>query len=314
MAFVFTKRFVLGTEVMSKRFVDTVIVSDVHLGTYGCHATELLNYLKSIKPGRIILNGDIVDIWQFRKRFWPKSHMKVVKQIISFATKGVPVYYITGNHDDLLRKFSDFNLGNLHLCEQLTLHIGDKKVWMFHGDVFDASIQHARWLAKLGGWSYDFLILLNRFVNFFLLKFGREKFSLSKTIKNSVKGALKYINDFEKTAAHVGIEKEMDMVICGHIHQPQSRTIVTKKGTIKYMNSGDWVENLTALEYDQGKWSLYRYERDYAHNDELQDEEDDNDFMQHSSDLLEKMYLLGIADLKVRHNFPDREEDSSKSA
>lgn len=102
---------------MSKRHVDTVIISDVHLGTYGCHATELLNYLKSIKPGRIILNGDIIDIWQFRKRFWPKSHMKVVKQIISFATKGVPVYYITGIHDDLLRKFSDFNLGNLHLCE-----------------------------------------------------------------------------------------------------------------------------------------------------------------------------------------------------
>jgi UDP-2,3-diacylglucosamine pyrophosphatase LpxH len=313
-AFVFAKRFVIGTEVMSKRFVDTVIISDVHLGTYGCHATELLNYLKSIKPGRIILNGDIVDIWQFRKRFWPKSHMKVVKQIISFASKGVPVYYITGNHDDLLRKFSDFNLGNFYLCQQLTLQIGDKKVWIFHGDVFDASIQHARWLAKLGGWSYDFLILLNRFVNFFLLKFGREKFSLSKTIKNSVKGALKYINDFEKTAVHVGIEKEMDMVICGHIHQPQSRTIVTKKGTIKYMNSGDWVENLTALEYYQGKWSLYRYERDYARNDELQDEEDENDFMQHSSDLLEKMYLLGIADLKVRNELRRGESGSPKSA
>lgn len=299
---------------MSKRHVDTVIISDVHLGTYGCHATELLNYLKSIKPGRIILNGDIIDIWQFRKRFWPKSHMKVVKQIISFATKGVPVYYITGNHDDLLRKFSDFNLGNLHLCEQLTLHIGEKKVWIFHGDVFDASIQHARWLAKLGGWSYDFLILLNRSVNFFLLKFGREKFSLSKTIKNSVKGALKYINDFEKTAAHVGIDKEMDIVICGHIHQPQSRTIVTKKGAIKYMNSGDWIENLTALEYDQGKWSLYRYERDYAHTEDLMEEEDENDFLHHPADLLEKMYLLGIADTKNRKELSTRESDSSKSA
>lgn len=187
-------------------------------------------------------------------------------------------------------------------------------MWIFHGDVFDASIQHARWLAKLGGWSYDFLILLNRFVNFFLLKFGREKFSLSKTIKNSVKGALKYINDFEKTAAHVGIDKEMDIVICGHIHQPQSSTIVTKKGTIKYMNSGDWIENLTALEYDQGKWSLYRYERDYAQNEDLTDEEDENEFMQHPTDLLEKMYLLGIADSKVRKNFQSGESGSIKSA
>ena len=168
-----------------KRPVEIVVLSDIHLGTYGCHATEVFQYLNSIKPEILILNGDIVDIWQFRKRFFPKEHLKVIKKIITLASKGTQVYYITGNHDEMLRKFSDAVMGNIHLIDKLVLNLDGKKAWFFHGDVFDVSIQHTKWIAKLGGWGYDFLILFNRLLNKWLVKMGREKYSLSKKIKNN---------------------------------------------------------------------------------------------------------------------------------
>ena len=182
---------------VKKRKVDLVVISDVHLGTFGCHAKELLLYLNSIKPKKLILNGDIVDIWQFRKRYFPKSHLEVIKKIIDLSARGTEVTYITGNHDDLLRKFTDVEMGRISLVDKLVLELDGKKAWFFHGDVFDASIQNARWLAKLGGWGYDMLILINRFVNWCLTRMHREKFSLSKKIKNGVKKAVKHIQDFE---------------------------------------------------------------------------------------------------------------------
>lgn len=245
-----------------KREVEIVIISDVHLGTYGCHAKELLNYLKSIKPKVVILNGDIIDIWQFSKRYWPENHMRVVKKITSYIAKGVPVYYLTGNHDDMLRKFSDFEMGSFKLLDKLVLGINGQKAWIFHGDVFDVTMKHAKWLAKLGGQGYDLLILLNRFVNFMLLKLGRNKISLSKKIKDSVKSAIKFVDDFEQTAADLAIEKQYQYVICGHIHKPLIKQINTPKGSVTYLNSGDWVENLTSLEYNNGKWSIYEYNKD----------------------------------------------------
>ncbi len=243
-----------------KRKVELVVISDVHLGTYGCHAKELLNYLNSIKPKKIILNGDIIDIWQFRKRYFPKAHLLIIKKLLSFATKGTKVYYITGNHDEKLRRFSDTKMGNIQIVDKLLINLDGKKAWFFHGDVFDASIQHAKWVAKLGGWGYDFLILFNRFINYFLEKAGREKYSLSKKIKNSVKSALKFIDDFETTATDLAIDNEFDYVICGHIHQPCIKNVQTIKGNCKYLNSGDWIENLTALEYNNETWSLYSYQ------------------------------------------------------
>lgn len=140
------------------------------------------------------------------------------------------------------------------------MNIDNKKVWFFHGDVFDASIQHTKWLAKLGGWGYDRLIQLNNIINWGLVKLGYEKYSLSKRIKNSVKKAIRFISDFEETASHLAIENGYDYVVCGHIHQPQIRQVETKKGVCTYMNSGDWIENLTALEYHQGRWNLFNYE------------------------------------------------------
>src|SRR5690606_18793392 len=253
---------------MSKREVELVILSDVHLGTYGCHAKELLRYLKSINPKKILLNGDIIDIWQFSKRYWPESHMKVVRKILKFVAEGTSVTYLTGNHDEMLRKFADFQLGSLTITNKLSLHIGENRAWVFHGDIFDVTMQHAKWLARLGAIGYDTLILLNSLVNWILTKLGREKMSLSKRIKNSIKNAVKFINDFEVTAATLAIEKGYQYVICGHIHQPEIRVIETEKGSVTYLNSGDWVENLTAPEYHKGTWQIYRYQAaDYSATD-----------------------------------------------
>jgi UDP-2,3-diacylglucosamine pyrophosphatase LpxH len=245
-----------------KRTLDYVVISDVHLGTYGCRAKELLNYLKTIQPKVLILNGDIIDIWQFNKHYFPKSHMSVIKHITSLLSKGTEVYYITGNHDEMLRKFKGFQLGKFKILNKLVLDIDDKKAWIFHGDVFDVTMQHSKWLAKLGGKGYDALILINTFINWISSLFGYGKLSLSKKIKNSVKSAVKFINNFEITASDIAIENNYDYVICGHIHQPEIKEITNPKGKTMYLNSGDWIENLTALEYTDKKWNLYEYAND----------------------------------------------------
>ena len=243
-----------------KRNLDVVIISDVHLGTFGCKAQELLAYLQSINPKKIILNGDIVDIWNFKKSYFPETHLQIISYLLNLSEQGIPIVYITGNHDELLRKFTTMRFGNILLTDKYMLKQNDKVAWIFHGDVFDASIQHSKWIAKLGGWGYDKLIQLNYFINKCLEFFGRERYSLSQKIKNSVKKAVKHINDFEQTAAELAIENEYDYVVCGHIHQPQLRKVKTDKGICVYMNSGDWIENLSALECIDGNWSVFYFE------------------------------------------------------
>ncbi|SDT06618.1 UDP-2,3-diacylglucosamine diphosphatase [Winogradskyella sediminis] len=245
-----------------RRKIEIAVISDVHLGTYGCHAKQLLTYLNSIEPKKLILNGDIVDIWQFKKRYFPKSHLSVIKKLMDFAANGTEVIYITGNHDEMLRKFAETEIGNISIVNKLVLDLDGKLAWFFHGDVFDISIQNAKWLAKLGGWGYDFLILINRLANWFSDKMGKERYSLSKKIKNSVKGAVKYVNDFEKVATDLAIEKGYDYVVCGHIHQPKMVIKKNKFGKTTYLNSGDWVENFTALEYQFKRWKIYNYNED----------------------------------------------------
>jgi len=253
-----------------KREVELVVISDIHLGTYGCRAEELLRYLKTIKPKRLILNGDIIDMWQFSKRYWPQSHMQVIKHITGLLAKGTKITYLTGNHDDMLRKFAGFRLGAFKIDNKKVLHLNGKSAWIFHGDVFDVTMQHSKWIAKLGAAGYDFLILLNAFVNFILKIFGGSKISLSKKVKDSVKTAVKFINNFEQTAADIAIHNGYDYVVCGHIHQPEIKKIVTEKGEVTYLNSGDWIENLTALEYSSSQWRIYRFSEDtYAQSIKL---------------------------------------------
>lgn len=244
---------------MKKRPVELVVLSDVHLGTYGCHAKELVKYMKSIEPKEVVLNGDIVDIWQFSKRYWPKSHMKVVKLIMEWVAEGIKVHYVVGNHDEMLRKFIGCKLGSFSIVNKVVMDINGQKAWMFHGDVFDLTMQHSKWIAKLGATGYDLLILLNRAINYISRKMGRGPISMSKRIKNSVKSAIKFINDFEQIAADIAIGNKYDYVVCGHIHQPEIKEISTPKGSVTYLNSGDWVENLTSLEFNNGEWKLYYF-------------------------------------------------------
>ncbi len=257
-----------------KRKLDILVLSDIHLGTYGCHARELLSYLKTVKPKVVILNGDIIDIWQFSKRYWPKSHMKVIKHFMGWMGKGVKIYYITGNHDEMLRRFAGFKMGSFIILNKLVLDVEEnKKAWFFHGDVFDVTMQHSKWLARLGAVGYDMLIVINRMANFISEKvFKRGKLSLSKKIKNSVKSAVKFINSFEQTAADIAISNQYDYVVCGHIHQPEIRTIENEEGKTIYLNSGDWIENLTSLEYINGQWSIYKFDEQDYQQQQLEEE------------------------------------------
>ena len=246
---------------MERRSVDVVVLSDVHLGTYGCRAKELLIYLKSISPSILILNGDIIDAWQLSKHYFPASHMAVIREILYLMSKGTRVFYITGNHDEVLRRYADIEVGNFTLTDKLVLEIDNKMTWIFHGDVFDNTTKgSAKTLAKLGSSGYALLILMNRLTNSLLQLFGRERVSFSRTIMESVNKAVKKINDFENTAAEIAINKKYDYVICGHIHQPQVKEVCTKDGSVTYLNSGDWIEHLTALEYCYSKWTIYHFD------------------------------------------------------
>ncbi len=272
---------------MKKRPVEIVVLSDVHLGTYGCHANELFDYLKTIKPKILILNGDIIDIWQFRKSYFPKSHLKIIRKIIDFTSKGTTVYYITGNHDEMLRKFSDIKMGNFSILDKLVLEIDGKKAWFFHGDIFDNSVHQAKWIAKLGGLGYDYLILLNRLINWILVKMGKEPYSLSKKIKASVKKAVKFISDFETTAVELAIDKNYNYVVCGHIHEPKIEERTNKKGKTLYLNSGDWVENLTALEYNKKRWKLYKHKK-------MNRLDDEQEYFEMEEKLMEQLIISKI--------------------
>ena len=230
---------------MDKREVEIVVISDVHLGTYGCHAKELLKYLKSIKPKTVILNGDIIDIWQFSKRYWPETHMKIIRKLMKFVVEGVPVYYLTGNHDEMLRKFADMHMGAFHLQNKLVLELDGKKAWFFHGDIFDVTMQHSKWLAKLGAIGYDSLILLNSFVNWCLTTFGRQKMSFSQKIKSKFKDAVKFINSFEQTAAELAIENGYDSNIFAAYAEGDilfSKRLAMKVG-LRYSNNSLLNEN-----------------------------------------------------------------------
>jgi len=257
---------------MERRRLDVVVISDIHLGTYGCRAKELLNYLRSIQPDMLILNGDIIDGWQFNKRFFPALHMQVIKELMQFISNGTRVVYITGNHDEMLRKYTDLHMGSFSLTDKLVLEIDQKMTWIFHGDVFDNTTQgSARLIAKLGSNGYGMLILFNRFVNALLGFVGKEKVSISKKVMQGVNKAIAKVNDLEQIASGLAIKKKYDYVICGHIHHPEIRTIENEDGKVVYLNSGDWVENMTALEYSNKNWNLFHYDaRDFPNSSQAE--------------------------------------------
>ncbi len=244
----------------NKRKPHIVLISDVHLGAIGANASALLDYLKTVKPDILIINGDFIDGWNFKKKYFPTAHFEVIRRVIKMLNQGTRVYYIAGNHDEFMRQYIGVKLGKFSVHNQLELDVDGKKMWFFHGDIFDASIQgRMKLIAKLGGKAYDLLIWCNRQVNVWLQLLGQEKMSFSKRIKNSVKLAVKWVQDFETVAADVAIKKGIDVVACGHIHTPQQRIISTTEGQVLYINSGDWIENNSAMEYQDGEWKLVQH-------------------------------------------------------
>ena len=244
-----------------KRNLDILVISDLHLGTYGSEADEVLAYLKTIDAKKIVINGDFVDIMLFNKRFWPNSHMKVVRYLLDLISQGKEIYYVVGNHDELLRKFLNFKIQNFQIVNQVVLDTEEGKVWLFHGDVFDFSIQ-TQWITKLAGYLYDYMIVFNSFLNKkVMIPLGRKRLNFSKTIKATVKTAVQYFSNFERIAAETAHKNGYKYVVCGHIHTPKIESFNVDGEEVIYMNSGDWLESLSSLEYVNNKWSIYEHIR-----------------------------------------------------
>ena len=244
-----------------KRNLDILVISDLHLGTYGSEADEVLAYLDSIEADKIVINGDFVDIMLFNKRFWPSSHMKVIKYFLDLISQGKEIYYVTGNHDELMRKFLNFKIQNFKIVNQIVLETDEGKVWIFHGDVFDFSIQTGS-LTKLAGFLYDYMIMFNSWINKKIMKpLGQKRLNFSKTIKSNVKTAVQYFANFEMKAAEVAQKNGYKYVVCGHIHTPKIESFNINGEEVIYMNSGDWLESLSSLEYVDNKWSIYMHKR-----------------------------------------------------
>lgn len=241
---------------MSKRQVDVVVISDVHLGTAACRAAELNAYLKGIEPGAVILNGDIVDLWDFRKGFWPESHTKVVRRILKFAADGIPVHYVTGNHDGALRRYSALALGAINLVDRLELVLDGRRHWFLHGDAFDLSLGTPRLTGWLGTIAYDAVCALGVGVNRARGLLGLRPVSLAAACKRNVPAARRHIARYEECCARAAAARGFDVVITGHIHVPRHRQTQVDGRDITYLNSGDWVDSLTALEYADGAWRL----------------------------------------------------------
>lgn len=245
---------------MMRRHLEICVISDIHLGSKGADAIGLLNYLKSIQPRILILNGDVIDFWYLKTKKFPRVHWLVIQEILELAAQGVDVYYLTGNHDDVLRKIVPFDWGGVKVLNKLFLQIGKHRAWFFHGDIYDKSITHSKWMSMLAGKMYDNLILLNRRLNKVLLKNNLKPSYFSKNLKRRVKRAVQKVSNFETFAINQAIKMKVDFVACGHIHIPQIRFVQTEKGSTTYLNSGDWVESSTALEYANQVWSLYHHD------------------------------------------------------
>ena len=233
----------------------TIFISDLHLGTPGCQADALLDFLKENTSDYLYLVGDIVDGWQLRRKwYWPQAHNDVVQKLLRKARKGCRVIYVPGNHDEFARGFLDHHFGGIEVVEQATHVTADgRRLWVIHGDYFDAVVQQAKWLAYVGDYLYEFTLKLNRYLNNMRGRLGLPYWSLSAYLKHKVKKALNYVTDFEVAVAQEAAKHGYQGVVCGHIHRAEIRDV----NGVLYCNDGDWVESRSALvEQEDGKLEL----------------------------------------------------------
>ena len=226
----------------------TIFLSDIHLGTKGCQADRLIAFLKAHDCETLYLVGDIIDGWRLKSSFyWPQAHNNVLRRVFTLMKRGTRVVFVTGNHDEFLRKYSDMEVGHLSLVDQAVHETADgKKLLVVHGDQFDVITRYHRWLAFLGDLGYNLLLRLNRYLNAARAHFGYGYWSLSAWIKRRVKKAVNHVSDFEEAVAYQCRRRGFDGVVCGHIHHAE----ITTYGGVTYMNCGDWVESCTALVED----------------------------------------------------------------
>lgn len=245
----------------------SIFISDVHLATKGCSADELCIFLKNNNCENLFLVGDIIDGWRIKKRwYWPQSHSNVIRRILTASKRGTKVYYLIGNHDEVIRKFLsyDISMGNISFADRHDyLAIDGKRYLVIHGDFFDVLMLDKKWLMHLGDTLYNFVIWLNIVFNQVRAMYGMEYWSLSNYLKQNTKQAVNYINNFEDHVSSYCKEQGYDGIICGHIHKAEIRKI----NNIVYMNDGDWVESRTALvEHVDGRWELINYDKEYTNN------------------------------------------------
>ena len=238
--------------------VRTAWISDVHLGTPGCQAQALLDFLKRVDCDTLFLVGDIIDGWQLRRSwYWPQAHNDVIQKLLRKARKGTRVIYVPGNHDEFARKFLDHSFGGIEVAEEwIHTTANGRRLWVTHGDLYDGVIQVARWLALLGDSLYEFTLKLNRHLNSWRARAGLPYWSLSKYLKLKVKRAVSYVGDYEAALAREARKRGVDGLVCGHIHHAEMRDV---EG-ILYCNDGDWVESLTALvEHEDGTLAIVEW-------------------------------------------------------
>ena len=236
--------------------VRTVWISDLHLGTPGCPAGELLAFLRHVECETLYLVGDIIDGWQLRRTwYWPQSHNDVVQKLLREARNGTRVIFVPGNHDEFARKYVQHNFGGIEVADEWIHETADgRRLWVIHGDLFDGVIQRAKWLAHLGDSLYQFTLKLNRHLNSLRARMGLPYWSLSKYLKLKVKRAVSYVGDFEAAVAREARRRGLQGVVCGHIHHAKLRDL----DGVLYANDGDWVESLTALiEHADGRLEIF---------------------------------------------------------
>ena len=242
-----------------KKHYRAIFISDLHLGTPGCQAEALLEFLKTHSCDTLYLVGDIIDGWQLRRKwYWPQAHNDVVQKLLRKARKGCRVVYVPGNHDEFARDFLDHSFGGVEVVEQAVHVTADgKKLWVIHGDYFDGVIQFAKWLAYVGDTLYEWALKANRHLNYMRGRMGMPYWSLSAYLKLKVKKAVNFISDFEVAVAHEAKKLGYDGVVCGHIHHAEIREI----DGVLYCNDGDWVESLSTLvEHHDGRLEIVTFD------------------------------------------------------
>jgi UDP-2,3-diacylglucosamine pyrophosphatase LpxH len=267
-----------------KNLYKTIVLSDIHLGTAGSKAKEVTQFLKRNICHTLILNGDIIDGWQLKKYGkWKRKHTRFFKRVLKLIDEyDTHVIYLRGNHDDFLDQIMPIEMGRLKVQRELYYESNGKTYYVIHGDVFDSVTTHLKWIAKLGDVGYTFLLWLNQKYNRYRERKGLPYYSLSQAIKQKVKSAVSYVNDYEEQLVMMAKIKKCDGIICGHIHQPALKEI----DGVQYMNSGDWVESLTALvETLDGEWKIVQFE-DRLIDDKVEEEDDEDETSSYIEDLM----------------------------